>query len=115
MAEVKTIIKQNKKIFSASKKVKNTNKTLGIFFNGSSMARILDIFLDNPDSRIGLSDFIRLGISRSSMENNIPILKEMDVIDETFIAPFKFYSLIRDNTRVKHLEDLRDILSYGSP
>jgi hypothetical protein len=110
MTIVKTVIRENKQLFSKSKKVKNTNKKLSKFFNNTSMARILDIFFDNPDTAIGLVDLVRLGISRKSIENNIPILKEKGIIEETFISPFKFYSLVRDNTEAKHLEDLRDML-----
>ena len=71
MTIVKDVIKKNKPLFLASKKVKNTNKTLTKFFNNTSMARILDIFLDNPDTAISLKDFLRLGISRKSIFNNI--------------------------------------------
>jgi len=110
MTKVKDVIKKNKPLFLASKKVKNTNKTLTKFFNNTSMARILDIFLDNPDTAISLKDFLRLGISRKSIFNYIPILLEKGLIEESYIPPFKFYTWVRDNNQAKHLEDLRDIL-----
>jgi hypothetical protein len=113
MTIVKNVIKEHKPLFTASKKVKNTNKTLSKFFNNTSMARILDIFLDNPNTAIGLSDFVRLGISRKSLENNIPNLLELGVIEETYISPFKFYTWVSDNSQAKHLEDLRDIVLHG--
>lgn len=110
MTIVKNVIKENKNIFLASKKVKNKNKTLTKFFNNTSMARILDIFLDNPDTFIGLSDFVRLGISRKSLENNIPNLLERNMILESYISPFKFYIWNVENNQAKHLAKLRDIL-----
>jgi hypothetical protein len=110
MTIVKDVIKENKAIFLASKRAKNKNKTLTKFFNKTSMARILDIFLDNPDTFIGLSDFVRLGISRKSLENNIPTLLGKGIIEEDYISPFKLYKWVGDNTQAKHLEDLRHIL-----
>ena len=110
MTIVKKVINNNKDLFMKSKRVKNNNHKLANFFNNTSMARILDIFFENPNTSICLADLVRLGISRKSIENNIPILKEKGILEETFISPFKFYSLVRDNQQAKHLEDLSDML-----
>lgn len=110
MTIIENVISQYEELFEKSKKAKNTNHTLANFFNNTSMARILDIYLDNKDIWISLSDLVRLGISRKSIENNIPLLMEKGILKEDFISPFKFYIWNNKNPQAKHLEKLRDIL-----
>jgi len=104
--------KSESKLFISSKNIRNDNRKMAKFFNNSSMGRVLDVFMNNPDKPI-YTDHIRLaadGLSRQSLYDNIPKLMEKGVITEEFKGQLKFFTYHSDNKLAKHLEKLRDML-----
>lgn len=100
------------KMFKVSKKARKKDYTLTVFFNNSSMSKILDLFLDNPDLAIFTPDFMeKADVSRKSLYNHIRMLMSFDIIIEIEIGKKKFYKWNTDNQQAKHISKLRDILN----
>lgn len=100
------------KLFSASQNAKNTNHRLSEFFNNSSMARILDAFLDNPDTSIYTIDLLNIsGLSRKSLWVNMPQLFDLEILIEEGYKTHKFYRLNKNNEQVKQISKFREVLT----
>jgi hypothetical protein len=93
----------------------NDNKKLSMFFNNSSMSRILDVLLDNPNLKINIEEVLyKAGLSRKSIQVNVPLLLENDIIIENKVMYYKFYQLNQNNPLVKQITQFRDILSVNN-
>jgi len=94
-----------------SKQITNENKKLSLFFNNSSMSKILDVLLNNPDSNINIVDALyKAGLSRKAIQVNVGLLLENNIITEQHIRYYKFYKLNKKNPLVKQITQFRDIL-----
>jgi hypothetical protein len=93
----------------------NDNKKLSMFFNNSSMSRILDVLLDNTNLKINIEEVLyKAGLSRKSIQVNVPLLLENDIIIENKVMYYKFYQLNQNNPLVKQITQFRDILSVNN-
>jgi hypothetical protein len=93
----------------------NDNKKLSMFFNNSSMSRILDVLLDNPNLKINIEEVLyKAGLSRKSIQVNVPLLLENNIIIEEHLKYYKFYQLNQNNPLVKQITQFRDILSVNN-
>lgn len=89
----------------------NDNTKLSLFFNNSSMARMLDVLLSNPKLKMTIEDILyKAGLSRKSIQVNVPLLRENNIIFEEQLGLYKFYQLNNDNSLVKQITQFRDIL-----
>ena len=96
-------------------KAVNDNKKLSLFFNNTSMARILDVLLDNPDLRISIEDVLyKAGLSRKAIQVNVPLLLENNIIIETKALYYRFYQINKKNPLVKQITQFRNILSVNN-
>ncbi len=96
-------------------KAVNNNKKLSLFFNNTSMARILDVLLDNPDLRISIEDVLyKAGLSRKAIQVNVPLLLENNIIIETKALYYRFYQINKKNPLVKQITQFRNILSVNN-
>jgi hypothetical protein len=99
------------KLLLESKKITNENKKLSLFFNNSSMGKILDVLLNNPNSTINIMDALyKAGLSRKAIQVNVGLLLENNIITEEHIRYYKFYKLNKKNSLVKQITQFRDIL-----
>ena len=100
------------KLLRKSSRLSNKNHKLTDFFNKCAMAKILDLFLNNPNTQINLKDMIEVtGISRKSIWINMPKLIESGVVTEEQEGLYKFYKLHIDNDQVKQISEFRDSIS----
>jgi hypothetical protein len=89
----------------------NDNKKMSKFFNNSSMSRLLDVFLDNPNLKMNIMNVLDVaGLSRKAIQVNIPLLLENDMIIEEQYKIYKFYKLNTNNSLVKQISQFRNIL-----
>jgi hypothetical protein len=92
-------------------KAVNDDKRLSMFFNNSSMSRMLDVLLNNPDLKMTIEDILyKAGLSRKAVQVNVPLLFENNIIIEEHLKYYKFYQLNQDNPLVKQISQFRDIL-----
>ena len=106
-----SFVKKHEKLFNDSQNIVNSNNKLTLFFNNSSMSKLLDIFLDNPHIMIYTIDLLnKTGLSRKAIQVNIPLLMENDIISEEKYAKYKFYKLNTNNSLVKQISQFRSIL-----
>ena len=102
---------QIEQLLTDSDKITNENKKLSLFFNNTSMAKILDVFLNNPDKKINIMNVLyKAGLSRKAIQVNMGLLLENNIIIEEKIGLYKFYQLNNDNSLVKQITQFRDIL-----
>jgi hypothetical protein len=106
-----SFVKKNEELFNDSQNITSYNNKLTLFFNNSSMSKLLDIFLDNPHTEIYTIDLLnKTGLSRKAIQVNIPLLMENDIISEEKYSKFKFYKLNSNNSLVKQISQFRNIL-----
>ncbi len=99
------------KLLTESDKITNNDKRLSLFFNNSSMSRLLDVFLDNPDIYMNIENVLKVaGLSRKAIQVNMPLLYENNIVCEEMHRPYKFYRLNDKNTLVKQITEFRNIL-----
>lgn len=102
---------QIEQLLTDSDKIINENKKLSLFFNNTSMAKILDVLLDNPDIKINIMNVLyKAGLSRKAIQVNMGLLLENNIVTEEKIGLYKFYTLNKDNPLVKQISQFRDIL-----
>jgi hypothetical protein len=95
-----------------SSKITNKNHTLSEFWNNTSMARVLDIFLENKDIWINVGDMINIGdLSRNSIRINTDILLERGIIQKEIVKYYAFFKWNKNNPQAKHLDKLSLLLS----
>lgn len=94
-----------------SDKITNENKKLSLFFNNSSMAKMLDVLLDNPSTKINIMNVLyKAGLSRKAIQVNVGLLLENNIVIEEKIGLYKFYTLNKKNSLVKQITQFRNIL-----
>ncbi len=99
------------KLLLKGDKAVNDNTKLSLFFNNSSMSRMLDVLLNNPELKMTIEDILyKAGLSRKAIQVNMGLLTENNIIIETKIKYYKFYELNRKNSLVKEITKFRDIL-----
>jgi DNA-binding transcriptional ArsR family regulator len=99
------------KLLLKGDKAVNDNTKLSLFFNNSSMARMLDVLLNNPDLKMTIEDILyKAGLSRKAIQVNMPLLTENNLLIEEIYRPYKFYRLNKKNSLVKQITKFRDIL-----
>jgi len=109
--KTESFVKKHNELFIDSQNIVNSNNKLTLFFNNSSMSKLLDIFLDNPDIKIYTVDLLyKTGLSRKAIQVNIPLLMENNIISEEKYAKFKFYQLNTNNSLVKQISQFRNIV-----
>lgn len=102
---------QLEQLLLESDKITNSDKRLSLFFNNSSMSRLLDVFLDNPDTFMNIEDVLKVaGLSRKAIQVNMPLLYENNILNEEIHRPYKFYKLNDKSYLVKQITQFRDIL-----
>ena len=101
------------KLLRKSSRLSNKNHKLTDFFNKCAMGKLLDLFLNNPNTQINLKDILEVtGISRKSIWINMPKLIESGIVTEEQEGLYKFYKLnIEDNDQVKQISKFRDSIS----
>jgi hypothetical protein len=103
--------KEFDQLLADSSNLLNKNHALTDFFNNSSMAKILDVFLDNPDLKITIEDVLDVTkLSRKSVWLNFPKLVNSTILLEEQHKHHKFYVLNGKNPQVKQISQFRDIL-----
>jgi hypothetical protein len=91
------------------------NHQMSEFFNNTSMARLLDIFLSNPNLKINIDDALnKTSLSQKSKWVNFPKLVKLGIITEERYKHHKFYQLNSDNEQVKQISQFRDILTHNN-
>ncbi len=102
---------QLEQLLTESDKIVNNDKRLSLFFNNSSMSRLLDVFLDNPDIYMNIENVLKVaGLSRKAIQVNMPLLYENNILNEEIHRPYKFYKLNEKSSLVKQITEFRDIL-----
>jgi len=102
---------QLEQLLTESDKITNSDKRLSLFFNNSSMSRLLDVFLDNPDTYMNIDNVLKVaGLSRKAIQVNMPLLYENNILNEEIHRPYKFYKLNDKSSLVKQITQFRDIL-----
>ena len=95
-----------------SRKLSNKNHKLTEFFNKCAMGKLLDLFLNNPDTQINLKNILEVtGISRKSIWINMPKLIESGIVTEEQEGLYKFYKLNMSSNQVKQISKFRDNIS----
>jgi hypothetical protein len=98
-------------LLADSSNLLNKNHALTDFFNNSSMAKIIDVFLDNPGLKITIEDVLDVTkLSRKSVWLNFPKLVNSTILLEEQYKRHKFYLLNGKNPQVKQISQFRDIL-----
>lgn len=101
-------------LFDSDKAI-HKNHQMSEFFNNTSMARLLDIFLNNPNLKINIEDALnKTSLSQKSKWVNFPKLVKLGIITEERYKHHKFYQLNSDNEQVKQISQFRDILTHAS-
>lgn len=99
-------------ILIKSQDITNDNKQLSLFFNNSSMSKILDVFLNNPGVKITTYDLLNTsGLSNKAIFVNIPKLLKSGMVLEEYIEHRKLYVLNTKNQQAKQISQFRDTLS----
>jgi hypothetical protein len=99
-------------ILIKSQDITNDNKQLSLFFNNSSMSKILDVFLNNPGVKITTYDLLTTsGLSNKAIFVNIPKLLKSGMVLEEYIEHRKLYLLNTKNQQAKQISQFRDTLS----
>jgi len=102
---------QLEQLLTESDKITNSDKRLSLFFNNSSMSRLLDVFLDNPDLYVNIENVLKVaGLSRKAIQVNMPLLYENNILNEEIHRPYKFYKLNDKSSLVKQITEFRNIL-----
>jgi len=102
---------QLEQLLTESDKITNSDKRLSLFFNNSSMSRLLDVFLNNPDIYMHIDNVLKAaGLSRKAIQVNMPLLYENNILNEEIHRPHKFYKLNDKSHLVKQITQFRDIL-----
>lgn len=100
-----------RKLLLDSETITNDNKQLSLFFNNSSMGKILDVFLNNQDVKMNIVDILNIAeLSRKSIWTNMPKLLKSGIILEEQHEHWKFYLLNKKNTQAKQISQFRDTL-----
>lgn len=96
-------------LLTKSRDIEYINEKLTIFFNNSSMARLLDVFLDHSNVKITIMDLLdRAQLSRKAIVSSIPFLLKNNMISEEQHGFYKFYKLNTKNKLVKQITEFRN-------
>lgn len=103
--------KKLERMLENSNMISNNDKRLSIFFGKCAMGRLLDVFLNNPNKKIHIDPIIFIGdLSPKIMVDQMPFLRENNIILEEEQGHYKFYKLNKANPLVKQISKFRDIL-----
>lgn len=90
-----------RKRFSSSKSAKIPKKVFVIFFDNNAMARVLDLFMQNPTKEIFTGDIVeKATISDKKFQQNAAILEKLGILTYSGIGRSKLYKLNPDNEYV---------------
>lgn len=105
-----------KRKFETSANLDEPSPFFNWFFDKASMARVLDMFLANPDSYIFTKDFLKKAdISEKAFLKNIKILEAFGLVTDKWIGRCKFYKWEKTNPSAKPIMKLYDIInSYAN-
>lgn len=102
---------QLEQILMASDNITNDDKKLSIFFGKCAMARLLEVFLNNPNKLLNVEDvLIEAGLSRKAIVVCMPFLIDNNMIVAEEYKFYKFYKLNSKNVLVKQISEFRNIL-----
>lgn len=90
-----------RKRFSSSKSAKIPKKVFVTFFDNNAMARVLDLFMQNPTKEIFTGDIVeKATISDKKFQQNAAILEKLGILTYSSIGRSKLYKLNPDNEYV---------------
>lgn len=99
-----------------SENITNEDKKLSIFFGKCAMARLLEVFLNNPDKLLNVGDVLnQAGLSKKVIVLNMPFLIDNNMITTEEYKFYKFYKLNSENVLVKQISEFRNILLVNVP
>ena len=99
------------KILVDSDNISNDDKKLSTFFGKCAMARLLEVFLNNPDKKLNVEDILlEAGLSIKAIFVNMPFLLDNNMILKERYKQYKFYQLNTENILVRQISEFRDIL-----
>lgn len=98
---VSTLKERNKIRFNSSKSAKIPKKVFVTFFDNNAMARVLDLFMENPDKEIFTADIVeKASISDKKFQQNAAILEKLGILTYSGIGRAKLYKLNPKNEYV---------------
>lgn len=90
-----------RKRFSASKSTRIPKKVFVSFFDNNAMARVLDLFMENPNKEIFTGDIVeKASISDKKFQQNAIILEKLGILTYSGIGRAKLYKLNHKNEYV---------------
>ena len=96
-----TLGQRNKIRFDSSKKAKIPKKVFVKFFDNNAMARVLDLFMENPNIELFTGDIvIKANISDKKFQQNAAILLKLDILTYSGIGMARLYKLNSKNEYV---------------